>query len=98
MRRHTAWRGGSKAPQSGEPATALDQDNACKIEQNIIANFVENQCKIIANMVQKSRKIDAKIIQNRGLDEAWAALGPGTCRAMLAPQHGLMLVVNMEPT
>ena len=23
MRRHKAWRGGSKAPQSGEPATAL---------------------------------------------------------------------------
>ena len=29
MRRHKAWRGGSKAPQSGEPATALAQKSKC---------------------------------------------------------------------
>ena len=44
--------------------------------------------KIVANMVQKSRKIAAKMVQNRGLEEAWAALG--AYRSVMVASWGFM--------
>ena len=39
-------------------------------------------------MVQKSRKIAAKMVQNRGLEEAWAALG--AYRSVMVASWGFM--------
>ena len=39
-------------------------------------------------MVQKSRKIAAKMVQNRGLEEAWAALG--AYRSVLVASWGFL--------
>ena len=52
---------GSKAPQSGEPATALDQKrNSTKKQGTIVANLAKAQIKIIAKTIENHSKIIKK--------------------------------------
>ena len=49
---------GSKAPQSGEPATALDQKRiSTKNQDNIVAILVKTQIKIIGKTIETHSKI-----------------------------------------